>query len=61
MEMNNVDLLEIYEYLNYIFSEIIYLIFQQLIKKIYLNLSVFSNEIVFLNRKILELIYNRGN
>lgn len=33
MEMNNVDLLEIYEYLNNIFSEIIYLIFQQLIKK----------------------------
>lgn len=33
MEMNNVDLLEIYEYLNYIFSEIICLIFQQLIKK----------------------------
>ncbi|ENU57226.1 hypothetical protein F981_03904 [Acinetobacter guillouiae CIP 63.46] len=33
MEMNNVDLLEIYEYLNYIFSEIIYLIFQQLIKR----------------------------
>jgi hypothetical protein len=33
MEMNNVDLLEIYEYLNYIFNDIIYLIFQQLIKK----------------------------
>jgi len=33
MEMKNVDLLEIYEYLNYIFSDIIYLNFQQLIKK----------------------------